>query len=68
MCPFIINTPELCKAALSSLMIDVKDCLSESHDRCPIFLINKSGCNTDLNESDVQILEEDKLQNLHHIC
>jgi hypothetical protein len=42
MCPFIMNKPELCKAALSSWMIDDEHCSSEAYDRCPIFLINKS--------------------------
>ena len=68
MCPLIINKPDLCKAALSSLMIDDKACLNESHNRCPIFLINESGCNADLNVSDVQVLEENKQNKLQQIC
>jgi hypothetical protein len=56
MCPFIMNKPELCKAALSSSMIDKNDCTGNSSDRCPLFLINKSGRDTDLNESSIQII------------
>jgi hypothetical protein len=56
MCPFIMNMPELCRAALSSSMIDKNGCIDDSHDRCPLFLINKSGRDTDLNESSIQMI------------
>jgi len=50
MCPFIINKPELCEAALSSLMIDDKHCSSAAYKKCPLFLINKSRQDNGLNE------------------
>jgi hypothetical protein len=43
MCPFSINKPELCRAALSSLMIDDRECFGEAYNRCPIFFVNQSG-------------------------
>ena len=42
MCPFSVNSPELCKAALTSLMIDEKYCCCKAYETCPLFLINKS--------------------------
>jgi hypothetical protein len=44
MCPFLINKSELCKTALSSRMIDDKNCLSKACNKCPFFLINKWRC------------------------
>lgn len=46
MCPFCTIKHELCKAALSSLMIDKEYCSSEAYDRCAIFLVIKAreGC------------------------
>ena len=49
-CPLIKAKPDLCKEALSSLMIDDKDCFSEAYTRCPIFLINKPRWITDDSE------------------
>jgi len=37
--PLSTNRPELCTAALSSLMINKKCCLSQAYYRCPIYLI-----------------------------
>jgi hypothetical protein len=54
MCPFFNSKPELCKAALSSLMIDKKYCFSETYDRCAIFLIKKSRKGGDRNVSKFQ--------------
>jgi hypothetical protein len=48
-CPLITNRPELCKAALSSLMIDKKCCRSQAYGRCPIYSIESKQEN-DLDE------------------
>lgn len=53
-CPFSMNRPELCKAALSSLMIDEKCCQSETYEICAIYLIVSKQI-TGLTELDIPI-------------
>ncbi len=48
-CPLSTNRPQLCNAALSSLMIDKRFCLCQAYDRCPIYSI-ESHQGTDLYE------------------
>lgn len=45
MCPLRMNKPELCKAALSSLMVDVKYCLNGAYVRCAIYAIESKRSN-----------------------
>lgn len=40
-CPYTYIGPELCKAALASLMIDKQYCSSKGYEGCPIFLVIK---------------------------
>jgi len=40
-CPYSFIKPELCKAALASLMTDRHYCSSEDYRGCSIFLVNK---------------------------
>ncbi len=39
MCPLRMNKPELCKAALSSLMIDRAQCVNGAYVECAIYAI-----------------------------
>jgi len=39
LCPYAYIRPELCKAALASLMIDKQYCSGKGYERCPIFLV-----------------------------
>ena len=45
-CLLSINRPELCRAAVSSLMIHVAYCLSNTYDGCQIYAIESKQINT----------------------
>jgi hypothetical protein len=38
-CPYTFIGPDLCRAALASLMIDKHYCFGKGHEGCPIFLV-----------------------------
>jgi hypothetical protein len=39
MCPMSKNRYKPCEASLSSLIIDKQYCINQSHERCPIYLM-----------------------------
>ncbi len=45
MCPLTTKKPYLCKAAVSSLMINMTNCRGEAYQKCPIYAIQSQGNN-----------------------
>ena len=60
MCPLIMNKPELCKAAQSSLMIDMKHCRSEAYVKCVIYAIESQRSHDYGSGGPLQKAEEDQ--------
>ncbi len=60
MCPLSMKKPGLCKAALSSLMIDMTNCRDEAYLKCPIYAIESQWSSDNGRRESLQKVGEEK--------